>query len=74
MKNIPGCIVSLPADPTDEQIVALPEVQNYKSAVEAIHNEEENISSLDSYKKAVKQLLLSSKEPQESDPKHRSHL
>ena len=74
MKNVPRCILSLPSDPTDEQIVALPEVQNYKSAVEEIHNEEETIISLDSYKKAVKQLLLNSKQPQENDPRRRSQI
>lgn len=55
---VPDCVRSLPGNATDDQIVALPEVQEYKEAAEEIRNEEENLDSVNRYKNSVKQMLL----------------
>lgn len=55
---VPDCVRSLPGGATDDQIVALPEVQEYKEATEEIRNEEETLDSVNRYKNSVKQMLL----------------
>jgi len=57
-ETVPSYIESLPGEPTDEQIVELAEVCEYKTAISALLNDSEDLASLDRYKNAVKQLLL----------------
>jgi len=56
--GIPAYIQSLPAEPSDEQIVELEEVSEYKTAISSLLNDAEDLAALEKYKKAVKQLLL----------------
>jgi len=56
--SVPAYIQSLPAEPTDEQIVELAEVSEYKTAISSLFNDSEDLDSLERYKNAVKQLLL----------------
>jgi len=56
--RIPAYIQSLPAEPSDEQIVELAEVSEYKTAISSLMNDVEDLSSLEKYKNAVLQLLL----------------
>jgi len=58
----PACVESLPSQPSDEDIVRLAQVQEYKTAVTELLNEGEDVRSLDRYKNAVKRLLFSSAE------------
>jgi len=57
----PDCIHSLSVAPTDEQIIALREVKEFKQAVTELFNEGEDIKSLDRYKNSVKYLLFNVK-------------
>ena len=43
---------------TEEQMLDLPEVHNYKNAISTLHNISEDINTLNDYKEAVKKLLL----------------
>jgi len=56
--SVPAYIQSLAEEPTDEQIVELAEVSEYKTAISSLLNEMEDLDSLERYKNAVKQLLL----------------
>lgn len=56
--GIPAYIQSLPAEPSDEQIVELAEVSDYKTAISSLLNDTEDLAALEKYKNAVKQLLL----------------
>lgn len=54
----PPCLQKVEVDATDDQIVALPEVVEYKTAISELLNDGENLATLERYKKTVKQLLL----------------
>jgi len=56
--KVPAYIQSLPAEPSDEQIVELGEVSEYKTAISSLLNDMEDLAALEKYKNAVKQLLL----------------
>jgi len=56
--RIPKYIQSLSGEPTDEQIVELAEVSEYKTAISSLMNDTEDMSALEKYKKAVVHLLL----------------
>jgi small subunit ribosomal protein S35 len=57
--HLPTCLRQVTSNATDEQIVKLPEVVEYKTAISELLNDGENMATLERYKKAVKQLLLS---------------
>jgi len=52
------CLKALAESPTDDQIVSLSPVKDYKDSVTELMNEEEDIKSVDRYKTAVKRLLF----------------
>ena len=60
ISRLPVCLRSVPDDVTDEKLVKLPDVVEYKDAVSELLNEGENLTALNRYKSAVKRLLLSS--------------
>jgi len=60
--RIPAYIQSLPAEPSDEQIVKLAEVSEYKTAISSILNDKEDVAALEKYKNAVRQLLMPSED------------
>jgi len=57
-ERIPAYIESLAKEPSDEQIVELAEVSEYKTAISSLLNDSEDLASLERYKNAVKQLLI----------------
>ena len=57
-ERTPAYIQSLSDEPTDEQIVELPEVSEYKTAMSSVMNDSEDLAALERYKNAVKQLLI----------------
>lgn len=57
-ERMPAYIQSLPDEPSDEQIVELSEVSEYKTAISSLMNDSEDLATLEKYKNAVKQLLL----------------
>jgi len=57
-EKIPSFIQSLPDEPTDEQIVELAEVSEYKTAISSLMNDAEDLTALEKYKNAVRQLLI----------------
>ena len=59
-ERVPAYIQSLPEEPSDDQIVELAEVSEYKTAISSLLNDAEDLASLERYKNAVKQLLLPS--------------
>jgi len=62
-ERIPAYVQSLPEEPSDEQIVELAEVSEYKAAISYLLNDSEDLASLERYKNAVKQLLIPSQVP-----------
>ena len=62
-ERIPAYVQSLPEEPSDEQIVELAEVSEYKAAISYLLNDSEDLASLERYKNAVKRLLIPSQVP-----------
>jgi len=59
-ERIPAYVQSLPEEPSDEQIVELADVSEYKEAISYLLNDSEDLASLERYKNAVRQLLIPS--------------
>jgi len=62
-ERIPAYVQSLPEEPSDEQIVELVEVSEYKAAISYLLNDSEDLASLERYKNAVRQLLIPPQAP-----------
>jgi len=60
ISQLPVDLQSVSDDVTDEKLIKLPDVVEYKEAVSELINEGENLTALNRYKCAVKRLLLSS--------------
>lgn len=50
-------MAKLPKNPSDEDVLRLKEVENYKTSVEQLMNEPASEQSIENYKEAVKKLL-----------------
>ena len=69
-ERIPAYVQSLPEEPSDEQIVELAEVSEYKAAISYMLNDTEDLASVERYKNAVRQLLIPSQAPPVTEESH----